>query len=70
MGNTCCNYAGGKDPHALEDNGKAVPIKMDPKISEEMMREIKKHEKKIVKIQSCWRGSNTRKKLKLDDHIN
>jgi hypothetical protein len=43
---------------------------MDPKVSEEFLREIKKNEKKVVKIQAVWRGHTVRKKLKNDDHIN
>lgn len=35
-----------------------------------MMQELKKHEPKLVKIQSVWRGHTTRKRLKADDHIN
>ena len=73
MGNTCCNYQsgpGGKDPHALEDGTHGKPIKMDPKVSEEFLREVKKNEKKVVKIQAVWRGHTVRKKLKNDDHIN
>lgn len=77
MGNTCCNSC--KDPHALEDpagtgpggeGAKGKPIKMDPKISDEVMLNLKKHEKKIIKIQAVWRGHATRKKLKSDNHIN
>ncbi len=73
MGNTCCNYQtgkDGKDPHALEDGTSGKPIKMDPKVSEELLREVKKNEKKVVKIQAVWRGHSTRKRLKNDDHIN
>ncbi len=74
MGNTCCNYSngpGGKDPHALDDKTtQGKPIKMDPKVTEQMIQELKKHEPKLIKIQSAWRGHNTRKRLKADDHIN
>ena len=52
MGNACCNYSGGKDPHLLEEgtkkNGKPIP--MDPKVSERLMAELRKHSAKIVKI--------------------
>ena len=74
MGNTCCNSC--KDPHALEDatgtgtDAKGKPIKMDPKISEEVLTQLKKHNKKIIKIQAVWRGHSTRRRLKNDDHIN
>ena len=75
MGNSCCNYSngpGGKDPNALDDPALAggKPIKMDPKVSEEMMQELRKQVSKIVKIQAVFRGFSTRKRLKNDDHIN
>lgn len=73
MGNACCNYQtgpGGKDPHALEDGANGKPIKMDPKVRDEILREVKKNEGKIVKIQAVWRGHNARKRMKNDDHIN
>lgn len=61
MGNTCCNYSN-KDPHGMEDiqgadgkikkggGGGEKPIKMDPKVSEEIMLKVRKHEKKIIRV--------------------
>ena len=34
----------------MEDGTSGKPIKMDPKVSEELLREVKKNEKKVVKI--------------------
>jgi hypothetical protein len=43
---------------------------MDPKVRDELLREVKKNESKVVKIQAVWRGHQTRKRIKNDDHIN
>jgi hypothetical protein len=53
MGNACCNGEGNKDTHTLEDKkgtSGGKPIKMDPKVTEQLMTDLKKHINKIIKI--------------------
>ena len=74
MGNACCNYSngpGGKDPHAMGDENNGAggkPIKMDPKVSEEVLVELRKQVKKLIRIQAVMRGFLVRRHLKNEDH--
>ncbi len=62
MGNKCCS--GEEDKH-VKDYGKPSKklVTDDPQI-QELMKEAKRNEDKIVKLQAGWRGHQARKNIK------
>lgn len=62
MGNSCCNNA--KDEHAKDYGKPTKKLATDDPTMQELMKEAKKNEGKIVKLQAGWRGHQTRKNLK------
>lgn len=59
MGQACCNYSNFADKNALNyPNGKK-PEKLDPNL-QDLLKNAKENEDKIVKIQAAYRGKQAR----------